>query len=290
MSHSPACPAAPEHLTGRKSGTLLTGTMSQRNRVAAAMSGVGLFLGTLRTLVGRELRVRYKGSFFGILWSVLSPLGTVVVLQFVFTKIIALGVPHFAAYIYSGLLPWVWFSAAVQTGATALTDNRDLVRTPFFTRPLLPVVIMCTNFLLYLFALPVLIALIVYEGLPLNSSLVVLPAIWLVLGVLTLAVTVFIAAIGVLVRDIQHLLGVLITFWFYLTPIFYDIKELPPDVMRWLALNPMVDIVAAHRDVTLYGRAPNWDDLAYWMLVGLVALGTSLLVFRSLEDAFIEEA
>ena len=212
------------------------------------------------------------------------------VLQFVFTKIIALDVPDFAAFIYSGVLPWVWFSTSIQTGATALTDNRDLVRTPFFMRPLLPVVITCTNFLLYLFALPVLLALLLFEGLPLTGALVTLPAIWLVLGILTLAVTVLIAAIGILVRDVQHLLGVVLTFWFYLTPIFYDVADIPRDVARWFSFNPLVPVVEAHRNVTLHGRWPNWTDLALWTVIGLIVLAISLAIFRALEDVFIEEA
>jgi ABC-type polysaccharide/polyol phosphate export permease len=245
---------------------------------------------TLRALVGRELRMRYKGSFFGIVWAVLSPLGTVAVLQFVFTRILPLSTPNFSVFLYSGLLPWVWFSSAVLTGATALTDNRDLVRTPFFARPLLPAVITCTNFLLYLFAFPVLLALILVNGLPLTRALVALPAIWIVQGILTLGFTVLIAAIGVLVRDVQHLMGVVMMFWFYLTPIFYDVRQLPPDQARWFSLNPMTAIVSAHRDVTLYGRFPDWRELAYWGLISSAILGVSLLIFRTLEDAFIEEA
>ena len=107
---------------------------------------------------------------------------------------------------------------------------------------------------------------------------------------MTLGFTVLIAALGVLIRDVQHLMGVVFTFWFYLTPIFYDVRQVPPDFTRWFSLNPMTAIVTAHRDVTLYGRFPDWGELAYWMLIGTGILAMSLLVFRALEDAFIEEA
>jgi lipopolysaccharide transport system permease protein len=264
--------------------------MAKREGSLPASTSTGHLVDTLRALVGRELRMRYKGSFFGIIWAVLSPLGTVVVLQFVFTRILSLATPNFSAFIYSGLLPWVWFSAAVLTGATTLTDNRDLVRTPFFAKPLLPGVITCTNFLLYLFALPVLLALIVADGLPLTRALVALPAIWIVQAILTLGFTVLIAAIGVFIRDVQHLMGVVMVFWFYLTPIFYDAKQVPPDAARWFSLNPMTAIVSAHRNVTLYGRFPDWRELGYWGLISAGLLTVSLLVFRALEDAFIEEA
>jgi lipopolysaccharide transport system permease protein len=264
--------------------------MAQLQRAQGFADGAGQLLDTLRALVGRELRVRYKGSIAGILWAVLSPLGTVIILEFVFSKVLTVGVPNFGAFIYSGLLPWVWFSTAVQSGSSTLSENRDLVRTPFFAKALLPGVVVCTNFLLYLFAFPVLLLLLVSDEVAVTGALVALPAIWLVQAILTLGVTVFIAAIGVLVRDVQHLMGVVLLFWFYLTPIFYSLEQVPPESARWFLMNPMAPIVTAHRDVTLFGRFPDWVQLGYWTLGGVAMLVTSLLIFRALEDAFIEEA
>jgi ABC-type polysaccharide/polyol phosphate export permease len=192
--------------------------------------------------------------------------------------------------MYSALVPWVWFSNAVLTGATTLVGNRDLVRTPFFPKALLPVVVTSTNFLLYLLALPVLLGMLVANGIPLTRALIALPAVWIIQGMLTLGFTVLIAAIGVLVQDMQHLMGILLVFWFYLTPIFYDLNRIPPDAARWFALNPMAAIVEAHRSIMFYGRYPNWLDLGYVALVSTVLLGISLMIFRTLEDAFIEAA
>ena|SRR5260221_609478 len=250
----------------------------------------GHLVDTLRALVGREFRMRYKGSFFGVVWAVLSPLGTVVVLQLVFTRILTFGTPHFGAFMYSAMLPWVWFASSVQTSATTLADNRDLVRTPFFSKPMLPGAVTCTNFLLYLFALPVLFGLMLWEGIPLTRALASLPVIWIIQGVLVLGFTVFIAAIGILFRDVQHLMGVVLTFWFYLTPIFYDLKQVPPDLARWFSLNPMAAIVSAHRGVMLEGQVPNWGALGLWALIGPLILAASVAMFRQLEDVFIDKA
>lgn len=250
----------------------------------------GQLLDTIRALVGREFRMRYKGSFFGLVWAVLSPIGTVVILQLVFTKILTFGTPYFGAFLYSAMLPWVWFQTAVQTSATTLTDNRDLLRTPFFAKPLLPGAVTCTNFLLYLCALPVLFGLIWADGLPFTRALAALPVIWIVEGILTLGFTVLIAAMGILVRDVQHLIGVVLLFWFYLTPIFYDLKQVPPGLAPWFSLNPMAAIVSAHRGVILYGEVPNWLELGRWGLIGGAILAGSLVMFRQLEDAFIDEA
>lgn len=250
---------------------------------------LGHRLDTLRVLVGRELRMRYKGSFFGVIWAILSPLGTVLILQLVFTKILTFGTPHFTVFMYSAMLPWVWFQNAINSSASTLGDNRDLVRTPFFAKPMLPGVVTCTNFLLYLFALPVLFGLMLADDVPFTASLAALPAIWIVQGLLTLAFTVFVAAIGILVRDVQHLMGVLLMLWFYLTPIFYDLRQVPLDLVPWLSLNPMTAIVSAHRGAVLYGEVANWGELGIWTAIGVGILGVSLIVFRQLEDAFIDE-
>jgi lipopolysaccharide transport system permease protein len=264
--------------------------MAQRRSVQTVSETTGHFVDTLRVLVAREFRMRYKGSFFGILWAVISPIGTVVILQFLFTKVVAIGVPHFAAFLYCGILPWTWFQASVQTGSTTLNDNRDLIRTPFFSKPLLPWTVTCTNFIFYLFSLPVFLGLMVYEGLPFTSALLVLPVVWFVQWTLTLGFTVLNAAIGILIRDWPHLLAVILMFWFYLTPIFYDIKQLPPDSARWFSFNPLTAIVAAHRAILIEGQQPDWAALGSVMAAGAVLLALSLFVFRTLEDSFIDKA
>jgi lipopolysaccharide transport system permease protein len=237
------------------------------------------------TLVERELRIRYKGSILGLLWAILSPLGTVLILYILFSRILPLNIPHYAAFIYSGLLPWTWFQASMYTSAAALNDNRDLVRKPFFPRLILPGVVMVTNFILYLLALPVLIILITVEGLSLTPALLYLPIVWFLLGIIILGFTMIISALGVLIRDIQHLLGVVMLLWFYMTPIFYEV----PDQSTWLYLNPMAVLVAAHRDILMYGQTPHLLYLGILALLGGLLFLAGVILFRSLEDVFVEE-
>jgi lipopolysaccharide transport system permease protein len=249
----------------------------------------GYFFDVLTTLVGRELRIRYKGSILGLLWAVLNPLGMVVILHFLFSKLVPLNIPHYAAFVYCGLLPWTWFQSTLQTGASTLLDNRDLVRKPFFPRPLLPVVVMGSNFLLYLLALPVLLALLVFDGVMPTWTLLLLPAIWLVQALFTVACAMLFAALGVVVRDIPHLLGVLLLFWFYLTPIFYDLERINPYYVGWLRLNPITLLVEAHRSVAILGQTPDWRNLGLLTLLSVGGLIISLLVFRNLEDSVVEQ-
>jgi lipopolysaccharide transport system permease protein len=250
----------------------------------------GHFVDTLRVLVVRDFQMRYKGSTLGLLWALLTPLGTVAILQFTFGRVLGGGVPHFAVFLYSGILPWTWFHSSVQSGATALNDHRDLARTPFFSKPLLPWTITCASFGLYLFSFPMLVGLMLYEGVPVTSALLALPVVWVVQGCLILGLTMLMAAIGIVIRDWQYLIGVVLTFWFYLTPIFYDLSQVPPDVVGWFHLNPMTAIVSAHRAVVLQGVAPDWFALGAVGIVSLLVLAISLMTFRALEDSFIDRA
>lgn len=264
--------------------------MAQSRSVMSMSETTGHFIDTLRVLVVRDFKMRYKGSLLGVLWAALSPLGTVVVLQFLFQRVLKSDIPHFAAFLYAGILPWTWFQASVQSGASTLGDNRDLVRTPFFSKPLLPWTVTCTNFALYLLSLPVMVGLLMWEGLPLRTVTLLLPVVWLVQWLLTVGLTVLMAAIGILIRDWQHLISILLMFWFYLTPIFYDARRLPPDVAGWFVLNPMTAVVDAHRAILLDGRVPDWISLGAVAAGGGVILAISLVVFRALEDSFVDRA
>jgi lipopolysaccharide transport system permease protein len=253
------------------------------------MNSYAHYFDVTSTLVGRELRIRYKGSALGILWAVLSPLGMVLILHILFSRILPLGIPNFAAFIYSGLLAWTWFQSAVFTAAATLNDNRDLVRKPFFPSQLLPGVVTATNFILYLLALPVMFFLLVIQDLAITPAVLLLPLVWLALGLFTLACAILVAALGALIRDIQHLLGVGMLLWFYLTPIFYDPERISPEIARWIMLNPMAVLVQAHRQILLYGQTPDLVSLAAAGLVSLVLLAGSLALFRFLQDVFVEE-
>jgi lipopolysaccharide transport system permease protein len=200
-----------------------------------------------------------------------------------------LDIPHYAPFVYTSLLPWTWFQVSVTNGATALLDNRDLVRKPFFVRPLLPAVVAGSQFVLYLLALPVLLVLMLAEGMPIRPGFLLLPLVWMPLAVWTLACTTLVAALGVLIRDIQHLLGVVLMLLFYLTPVFYDLDRVPPRAAALLRLNPIAVIVEGHRALTSGGPMPSWTALGLWGLGGTALLVMSLALFHALEHQLIEE-
>jgi len=259
-----------------------------RSKQADVLARLSYYFDVIRALIGRDFAMRYKGSTLGVLWAVLSPLAMVTIMYIVFTNVVPLGIANYSSFVFTGLLPWTWFSASVHSAASTLLDNRDLVRKPFFARPVLPVVVVGTNFLLYLLAFPVLLASLLFEGLMPTSALLVLPVLWLVQALFTLAITMLVAALSVIIRDMRHLLEAVLMIWFYLTPIFYDIRLLPPETSRFFVLNPMAVLVQSQRAIVIAGFTPNWVALGGVALSGALILVFAVVVFRFLEDAFVE--
>ena len=113
-------------------------------------------------LLAREIKVRYKGSLLGLLWAWLSPLGTVLVLHVLFTRIVPLQIPHYAAFVYSGLLPWTWFSTALNESAGVLISGGNLIKKVLFPAEVLPIVSVLTNMVHFFFGLPILGVFLAY--------------------------------------------------------------------------------------------------------------------------------
>lgn len=238
-------------------------------------------------LVLRDLRVRYRRSLLGVLWSQLAPLSYVVVLTVVFTRVVPLDIDDYAVFVLLGILPWMWFQSALVAGTAAVVDAPDLLRHPGFPRLALPVVSVAGALVHHLLALPVaLVAAVVVTGRLSHSA----AAVVVLLGVqfvLLLGPVFLLASAHVRLRDTAHLVGVLLVPLFYVTPVFYEVDAL--DAAPILRANPMVPIVDGYRDALLHGRWPSAAPLAGVALAGLLLLGAGLAVYRSRMGSFLED-
>ena len=162
----------------------------------------------VRALVGRELKLRYKRSLLGLLWSLVTPLLQVVAFSFLFRAVLPLNVPHYPAFVLCGVLGWTWFQSSLFLASAAVVDNRELIRRPGFPTAVLPAVTVGTHLVHYLLALPVLLVFVLVDGGRFGPALLLLPLVVAVQYVLTLGLAYPIAACHVTFRDTQHLVGV----------------------------------------------------------------------------------
>lgn len=257
-------------------------------------------------LVIRDLKVRYKNSVLGFLWSLLNPLLLMLVFTIVFTIMLPnLAIPKFPVFVLCALLPWNFFNTSVLGGTTSIVSNGHLIKKVYFPREILPIAMVLSNFVNLLLALPVLFALIVFFRVPLNVSLVYLPLIMIVQVAFTIGMALILATLDVFYRDTGVIMEVIMQAWFFLTPVFYPVSLLPEwKVVRGIALpvrrltyilNPMASIIASYRSV-LYGftdgsppAAPAWDFFSRTIVTSLLVLIIGYRFFTHFSHRFGEE-
>jgi lipopolysaccharide transport system permease protein len=240
-------------------------------------------------LILRDLRLRYKRSVLGIAWSLVTPLAQLLVLHFVFTVVLPLGIANFGSFLFVGILVWSWLSGSLDQATGSIVDNRELVRQPGFPVAVLPVVTVTTNLIHFVMALPVLAVVLGLGAATPGASLALLPALIGLQFLFTLSIAYFVATLHVTFQDTKHLLGVLLTLGFYLTPVFYEVRQAPEPYQPLYALNPMVHVIEAYRDVLLHGVWPSPSGLIAVALVSGVLLFLGYTLFTRTSYRFVDE-
>lgn len=212
----------------------------------------------VRNLVTKDLKVRYKNSVLGFLWSLLNPLLMMLVYTLVFTKIFPSGVNNFEIFVLVGLLPWNWCARSLSGCATSLLDNSTIIKKVYFPRVLLPVSVVASEAINFLLAVPVLFVLMGIFGLPFTPWIAYLPVLFVIQAMLLIGIGLFLAGLNVVFRDTGVILEVLILAWFFLTPVFYDLQRTYPSVAGWVyRLNPMASIITQYRTILYDGGQPD---------------------------------
>jgi lipopolysaccharide transport system permease protein len=243
----------------------------------------------LRSLVDRDMKLMYKRSALGIAWTLISPLLQLLVFVFVFTVIIKIQIPQYSSYVFTGLLVWNWFQNSLFQATGIIISSRALIRQPGFPTAILPVIVVTTGLIHFLFALPVLVIFLLIDGVKLTPLILFLPLLNLIQFGVTVTVSYFLAALNVTFRDTQHTLGVLLQFLFYLTPIFYEIDSIPDRYWYAYGLNPMVHIVTCYRQILIWGVQPDWLALAIISGLILIFLPSGYRLFKRQSLRFVEE-
>lgn len=244
----------------------------------------------LITLVERDLKVRYRHSVLGIVWSQLGPLALLVMMSFVFMRVVPLHIAHYPLFVIIGLLAWTWFASAVQAGTGSIAGSRELLERPGLAPSALPTTAVLTQSMNFVFALPVLVVadVVVLGRLPV--TIVALPLIAVAQLALTLGPAWALAALNVRWRDVGHGVTILLMPLFYATAVFYPPDHVPAHWRTLFGLNPLSRLFTAYREVLIAGRWPSWTALAAVAVAGavLAALAHRFVVRRA--HSFAEEA
>jgi ABC-type polysaccharide/polyol phosphate export permease len=243
----------------------------------------------IHILVVRDLKARYRGSTLGLLWTLLNPLLHMAIYALVFSVYMRNEMARYPAFILCGILPWTWFSSALFMGTTAIIEGGGMLKKVCFPPQVLPTVTVIATFINYLLSLPLLFGMLLLFGVSLGWSLLALPLVMSAQLALTLGLTWSLSAVSVRYRDIPPILGHLLMFWFFLTPILYPLSSVPERFHTLLALNPLTPFFVAYQEALLYNRLVSWKAFAVMGGLGVVVLLVGMWVFERLRWSLAEE-
>jgi lipopolysaccharide transport system permease protein len=242
-------------------------------------------------LTWRDVLVRYKQAVLGIAWAVLQPLLTMIVFTAVFNRALNVQSPYegvpYEVFSFSGLLAWNFFSGALSRSGVSLVGNANLLTKVYFPRLVIPISAVLAGLVDFVIAFVVLMILMAAYGIFPGWELALLP-VFLVLAIVTaLAVSLWLSALNVLYRDVQHLIPFLVQLWMFASPVIYAIDNIPESLRLVYSLNPMTGVIGGFRWSLLGQQFPGGP---MWISVGVVVVlfAGGLFYFRRMERIFAD--
>lgn len=241
-------------------------------------------------LIRRDLRGRYKGSVLGFLWTFVNPLLQLAVYTMVFSVILRAGIDKYYLFLFVALIPWMFLANSVLAGSGIILMEKHLVTKIYFPREVLPISTVTSNFINMLYSFIIVLLAVLFFGDNLNViAWFSLPIVMVIEYIFALGCTLFVSAITVYFRDMQHIINIVTMAWQFLTPVMYSAEMVPENMRTVFMINPMTPIIIAYRDILYYGVFPNIKTLILPLMVSIIILIIGEIVFRKLQRGFAEE-
>jgi len=240
--------------------------------------------------VWRDLKVRYKQTIIGVAWAVFQPVMTMIVFSIFFgtlAKMPSEGVPY-PIFVYSGLLFWNFFVSSLTDVSNCLISNQSIVTKVYFPRLILPIANVFTNFVDFLIASGVLVALMVYYGFaPHFTGLLILPLLLLITFASSAGLGLFFASINVKYRDVRYILPFFIQLLIFVSPVIYPAGILGKYTILF-GINPIAGVISTARSVLFGIMSVSWLSLGFSIVTSVILLFVGLISFRNAEEIFAD--
>ena len=261
---------------------------SASNRVSAIseLKELKKYRYLLGQLVRRDILTRYKRSALGVAWTMLNPLGTMLILTFVFSNFFKSAVPHYPVYILSGLLVWNFFSQGTNAAISGLVWGGSLLKRIYIPSSVFGVSAIGTALVNLILSLVPLVIVMLVDGAPFYASMAFLPISILLLTAFSLGFGLFISSLAVFFPDVAEMYQVLLTAWMYLTPIIYPESLIAAKWMPYYKINPMYWMVKMFRLPIFEGRIPTWPEFLPALLWAVGTLVIGWIYFTSKSDEY----
>lgn len=244
----------------------------------------------ISSLIKRDLRGRYKGSVLGFAWTFLNPLLQLVVYTIVFSNIMRAGIKDYYLFLFVALIPWIFFGNSVTGGSTCIISQKEMVKKIYFPREVLPIAHVTCQLVNMFFSFIVIAIVLIVTGHGFNGyALLFLPIVVIAEYMLSISIALIVSALTVYLRDLEHMLAIIVMAWQFMTPVMYSIDMVPDSFKKIFYLNPMTPIIEAYRDIFYYKNAPDLGTLLHGFILSLVLLMIGWIVFGRLQKHFAEE-
>ena len=243
--------------------------------------------GLLKELVARDLKVKYRRSVLGYIWSILNPLLMMVVISIVFSHMFRFDIENYPMYLLTGQIIYTFYSESTNFAMNSIISNASLIRKVHVPKYIFPLAKVLSSFVNLLFSMVAIVIMMVITGTPVTPAFFLFPFPLFYMLLLCIGVGLIMSVLAVYFRDMLHLYGVFLTALMYLTPIFYPTAAVPQSALQLLKLNPLYHLVDMFRNVFLYGTFPTVEAHIICFGTGMIATLLGLIIFKKNQDNFI---
>ncbi|MBU0547648.1 MAG: ABC transporter permease [Candidatus Omnitrophica bacterium] len=256
--------------------------------ITVKINRIYFFRRTLWNISVKQFKAKYAGSVLGIFWVVINPILMMLAITFVFTAVFKTGIKDFALFVLSGILPWMFFSGALSEATPSLSTQKSVLHQFSLPKEIIPLSIALSYLMNFLMSGVIVYPVFLFQNPGIITLAVLLPAILILTYIFTSGIVLLFSVVNVIFRDLEHLVGTLLMFWFWVTPIFYPIEMIPGN-LRWVFnLNPLSVFILFYRDIIFYCRMPDPATFLGVVIWAFSSLSVGILVSIWFESSVLK--
>ncbi len=243
----------------------------------------------IKQLALSDFKLRYSNSVLGYLWSLLNPLMLFLVLYFVFSILMRFDVPHYQLYLLLGIVVWNFFSEGTSAAMGALLGKSSLIQKIYFPRVIIIIASNITSLITFFLNLLVFVGFMIFSKVAISWTYLLFFVYFIELLLITVGFSLFLSALYVKFKDIQHLWGIITQIWFWLTPIIYPLSMVPDKYLWLFSLNPLARIIGDFRAALVYHTVPTLTHTLISLGMCLAIFAVGYFFFKWREPRFAED-
>lgn len=247
------------------------------------------YFNLLTEIVRSDFKLRYRGSFLGVFWSLLRPFLTFLVLYSVFSQFLRFDIPHYHIYLFLGIIIWNFFSEATNLSILFVSQKADLIKKVFFPKNIIVFSAVSLAFINLLINFSVFLIFFAVAGFLFTELLFLVPFLLLPLVLFIIGFSFFLVISQVRFRDTGYIWDFLLQLGFWLTPIVYPITMIPDAYQKYIFLNPLTQAITSIRELMMYQRTPDPFHLTILFLLSLLIFNLGFFLFQKRQMFFAEE-